>query len=110
MILPTAPSSFWSISTGPTFILLGWSQAAGEVVDTYNILYSFQVNNCPGAGGQDIMVPVSGSVRQYNLTRLQEDSVHAKHITARNGAGDSAPAQILVTTPTAGMQEVLLLL
>ena len=72
-------------------------------MDTYIIIYSFIVNECPGAGGNNIMVSVDGSLRQHNLTGLQENSVHGISITARNSTGDSAPSdQIQVTTPTAG--------
>ena len=96
------PSNFRSISTGSTSILLAWSQAPGEMVNTYNILYSFQVSNCPGAGGQNVSIIVSGSSRQHNLTGLQEDSLHAIRIIANDGTMDSAPAQIIVTTLIAG--------
>ena len=105
MILPSTPSSFQSSSIGPTFITLTWSQAPGEVVDNYDIIYSFAINNCP-VSGDNVAVSVSGSLRQHNLTGLQEDSVHTIRITARNGAGPSAPAQTTATTPIAGSGDV----
>ena len=100
--LASTPSKFSNASIGTTFIFMTWSQAPGEVVDTYEILYSFTINGCPGIGGQDIMHSVNGSLRQYNLTGLQEDSVHDIQIRARNGAGDSASAQLIIDTHTAG--------
>ena len=98
---PSTPSNFQSSSIGPTSITLTWSQAPGEVIDSYEIIYSFTVNNC-SLRGDNVMRSVSGSLRQHNLTGLQEDSEHTIRITARNGAGPSAPAQTTATTPIAG--------
>ncbi len=104
MNLPSTPTSFRSSSVDSRSITLTWSQAPGEVVDTYQIIYSFEINGCPGLGGDNIMEPpVNGSLREYNLTGLQEDSVHTILISARNGAGDSAIAQTMATTLTSGI-------
>ncbi len=104
MNLPSNPTSLTSSSTGPTSITLTWSQPPGEVVDTYQISYSFGINGCPGQGGDNIMIPpVSGSLREYTLTGVQEDSEYTIRISAGNGAGDSATAQTMATTLTAGI-------
>ena len=43
-------------------------------------------------------VSVNGSVRQYNLSGLEENSVYTITITARNGAGFSAHTEITGNT------------
>ena len=99
--LPSAPTNFQSSTVTATFIILTWSQPAGEVVDSYDISRSFITPSCPGQEGM-ASVSMNGSVRQYNLSGLQENSVYTITITARNGAGSSAPADIIRNTPIAG--------
>ena len=48
-------------------------------------------------------VSVSGLVRQYNLSGLQENSEYTITIMARNQAGSSTPVQMIRMTLGAGM-------
>ena len=99
--LPSAPTNFQSTTVAAIFIILTWSQPAVEVVDSYDIGYSYLTPSCPGEEGMNL-VSVNGSVRRYNLSRLQEESVYTITITARNGAGSSAQAEITRNTLVAG--------
>ena len=100
---PSAPTDFQSTALGSTFVMLTWTQAQ-EVVDSYYIQYSFCTNHCPLVGGQDIVILAGGTLREFNLTGLQEDSVYEIQIMARNAAGDNSSDVINITTSTAGKQ------
>ena len=101
MNLPSAPTNFQSTTVAAIFIILTWSQPAGEVVDYYVISYFYQTPSCPGEEGMSDVL-MNGSVRQYNLSGLQENSVYTINITARNGAGSSAHVKITRNTLVAG--------
>ena len=94
------PSSPVVMATSPqsTNISLTWSQSLGDMVDSYQISYSFTIRGCGEVGGDN----VSTSSREYTLTGLEENSDVTIYITAMNGAGSSPPANITVKTLTDG--------
>ena len=102
IFLSGPPSSPTMLTTYPKlFITLTWNQPPGDVVDSYNISYSFIIGGC-GVGGGNIMSTVNGSSREYTLTGLEENSDFTIFITAMNGAGSSPPANTTARTPIAG--------
>ena len=90
------PSSPTKITTSPqsTSITLTWSQSPGDVVDFYQISYSFTIRGCEEVEGDN----VSTSFREYTLTGLEENSDVTISITAMNGAGNSPPANTTAKT------------
>ena len=102
------PNSPVMLSTSPqsTSITLTWSQSPGDVVDSYQISYSFTIRGC-GMGGGHVST-VNGSSREYTLTGLEENSDFTINITAMNGAGSSPPARN--TTKTLETSEFYIIL
>ena len=97
------PSSPTILSTSPqsTSITLTWSQPSMDVVDSYQISYSFTIRGC-GTTMPTIVVSAAGSSREYFLTRLEENSDFTISITAMNGAGSSSPTITTTRTAIAG--------
>ena len=91
-ILTTSPQS--------TTITLTWSQTPGDVVDSYQISYSFTIRGC-GTPVNDV-ASAPGSSREYTLTGLEENSDFIISITAMNGAESSPPATTTARTAIAG--------
>ena len=102
MNLPSTPSNFKSPTVAATFIVLTWSQPKGEVVDSYNISYSYHPVRLPPRDVGNGSKSVNGSLRHYNLTDVFHESMYNISITARNEAGSSAPANITLFTPIGG--------
>ena len=88
----------------PTSIALTWSQAAGEVVDSFLISYSYTVRGCLGEDGASTQRVGDGTVRIFTLAGVQENSVFTISLQARNGKGGTSQpsASITVTTSEAG--------
>ena len=91
---PPSPPAMLSTSPQSTAITLTWSQPPGDMVDSYQILYSFTIRGCGEVGGDN----VSTSSREYTLTGLEENSDFTINITAMNGAGSSPPANTTART------------
>ena len=96
------PSSPTMLTTSPqsTSITLTWSQSLGDVVDSYQISYSFIIGGC-GVGGGHVST-VNGSSREYTFTGLEENSNYTINVTAMNGTGSSPPATTTARTAIAG--------
>ena len=91
------PSSPTILNTSmSTNITLTWSQSPRDVVDSYQISYSFTIRGC-GVGGGNVST-VTGTSREYTLTGLEENSDFTINIIAMNGAGSSPPATIITRT------------
>ena len=73
-----------AVSLSPTSITLTWSQPEGEVVDSYELSFSYQ-GPCSGINHTNTTT-VDGTTRQYTLTGLQEFSNYTVTITAVNTA------------------------
>ena len=97
---PPSSPIFLSTSSQSISITLTWSQSPGDVVDSYQISYSFTIRRC-GIQVNDIAL-TTGSSREYTLTELEENSDFTISITAMNGVGSSPPANTTARTAIAG--------
>ena len=91
---PSAPVNVMT-TAGTTSISITWQQAEGDVVDRYEIQYTYTVNAHPGScvlsDTEPITVTVNnGTARGYNLTPVEEDSVYTLSLTAINSAGSTS--------------------
>ena len=97
------PSSPTIVSTTPqsTSITITWTQPEGDVVNSYEITYSYQ-GACPD------VIPfesgsISGSLREFTAPDLHEFSNYTITIIASNGAGNSPPVTTTAETLPDGM-------
>ena len=82
-----------SPSQSPTSITLSWDQPAGDVVDRYDIVYTYQ-GECSDYTQPESMATVNdGTAREYTLQDLQEFSSYAIELFAVNKAGRSRVAR-----------------
>ena len=105
LVRPSSPTVMM-ISLQSTSINLTWSQPPEDVVDYYQILYSFTVRSCKNYYQRGPIIRVNSSSREYNLTGLAENSDIYVWIYARNTAGSIRSNQISARTPTAGILNV----
>ena len=93
-----SPTNLASPSQSPTSITLSWEQPAGDAVDSYDIVYTYQ-GGCSDYTQPENMATVNdGTAGQYTLQNLQEFSGYAISVAAVNGTGVSAPAVTVVAT------------
>ena len=85
-----------------TSITITWTQPEGDVVDSYEITYSYQ-GPCSNAVPPVAMSTNDGTVREYTGTGLEEFSDYLITITAVNRAGRSNAASTTTTTMSAGL-------
>ena len=85
----------------PTSITLTWTQPEGEVVDSYEVSFSYQ-GPCDGFEHTNTTT-VNGATRQYTLTGLQEFSNYTVTVVAVNGAGRSEESSESTVTLADGM-------
>ena len=92
------------MSTTPqsTSITITWTQPEGDVVDSYEITYTFQ-GPCPNAEAPVTMTTNDGTTREYTVTGLEEFSDFIITITAMNRAGRSNGASTTAMTLSAGV-------
>ena len=103
--LPSSPTNLSSPSQSPTSITLSWEQQAGDVVDRYDIVYTYQ------GGCSDYTQPENmhmatvndGTAREYTLQNLQEFSDYNITIAAVIDAGLSMQTKLTATTQSARM-------
>ena len=108
---PSTPTVTMTVSRSSTSLTLTWTQPEGEVVNSYEMVFSYQ-GPCDGFTHTNI-ITVNSTTRQYTLTGLQELSTYTVNITAANAGGISAVTSQSVTTRADGrsyMYSVLLLL
>ena len=96
---PVSPTNLAaSPSQSPTSITLSWEQPAGDIVDRYDIVYTYQ-EGCSDYTQPENMTTVNdGTAREYTLQNLQEFSNYAISVAAVNFAGSSPAATAMVTT------------
>ena len=100
--VPQSPANLASPSQSPTSITLSWEQPAGDVVDRYDIVYTYQ-GGCSDYTQPENMATVNdGTAREYTLQNLQEFSDYDISIVAVNATGASIRAVILGTTSKEG--------
>ena len=90
-----------AVSESPTSINLTWTQPEGEVVDSYEVSFSYQ-GPCSGFNHTNTTT-LDGTTRQYTLTGLQEFSNYAVTVVAVNDAGGSEESSENVVTMADGM-------
>ena len=88
------------ISESPTSINLTWTQPGDEVVDSYEVSFSYQ-GPCSGFNHTNTTT-VDGTTRQYTLTGLQEFSNYTVTVVAVNDAGGSEESSENVVTMADG--------
>ena len=99
---PTAPVNVASPSQSPTSITLSWEQAAGDFIDNYIIVYTYQ-GGCSNYTQPENMATVNdGTARAYTLQNLQEFSGYAITVQANNTGGMNSSNVITVTTLPSG--------
>ena len=98
--MPSTPIVAMAVSQYPTFITLNWTQPEGEIVNSYELVFSYQ-EPCDRFTHTST-ITVEGVTRQYTLTGLQEFSTYTINMTAVNGGGRSAVTSQSVTTIAAG--------
>ena len=100
--VPSTPTiSTFSFPT-PTSITLSWEQPAGDAVDRYDIVYTYQ-GGCSDYTQPENMATVNdGTAREYTLQNLQEFSDYTISVVAVNSAGSSPAATAMATTAPSG--------
>ena len=101
--VPSTPTILASPSQSPTSITLSWEQPAGDAVDRYDIVYTYQ-GGCSDYTQTDNMATVNnGTAREYTLQNLQEISDYTISVAAVNGGGSSPAATATVATTPSGI-------
>ena len=90
-----------AVSQSPTSIALAWTQPVGEVVESYEVSFSYQ-GPCSGFSHTNTTT-VADTTRQFTLTGLQEFSNYTVIVVAVNGAGRSGGSSVNVVTLPDGM-------
>ncbi len=85
-----------------TTINLRWAQH-GISVDRYTVSYNHTVRQCGGGPVSQSMNISAGSVRNFTLRDIQEDSDYTIALTAYRGSAQVASNQVQTRTNTAGM-------
>ena len=97
---PSSPTNLTSPSQSPTSITLSWEQPAGDVVDRFDIVYTYQ-GGCSDYTEPENMATVNDeTAREYTLQNLQEFSSYMISVVAVNATGASAPAVKVIATLT----------
>ena len=94
--------------TAVTSITLTWMQPGGPEVESYEINYSYILNECSGVRDPQVTVTLSNSsLRSYTIengpeTPVEEDSEYSISLIAINSVGRSPASDTRVTTDEAG--------
>ena len=97
---PSTPTVTMAVSQSPKSTTLTWTQPEGEIVNSFELFFSYQ-RPC-NRFTHSSTITVDGTTRQYTLTGLQEFSAYTINITAANVGGRSAVTSQSVTTRAAG--------
>ena len=89
-----------AVSESPTSINLNWTQLEGEIVDSFEVSFSYQ-GPCSGFTHTNTTI-VGGTTRQLILTGLQEFSNYTVTVVAVNVAGRSEENSVNVVTMADG--------
>ena len=107
------PGSFTATSTA-TSISLSWTQPPGDSIDSYEITYSYTINQCDGVEGAFPPITIlvsSGTQRSYEITNspstpVEEDSMYDIELVAISNGTKSIPSSTQTSTQPAGMVRV----
>ena len=105
---PSTPTVTLAVSQSSTSITLTWTQPEGEIVNSFELAFSYQ-GPCDRFT-QANTTTVNGTTRQYTLTGLQQFSTYTINITAANDGGRSAVTSQSVTTRVAGRLQFIIVL
>jgi hypothetical protein len=94
-----------------TSISLSWMQSPDDSVDSYEITYSYTINQCDGVEGAFPPITISisnGTQMSYIIangpsTPVEEDSMYTIRLTAISGGMSSDSASTQTITLTAGI-------
>ena len=89
------------VNSQSTSITLTWTQPEKEVVDSYEVSFSYQ-GPCSGFNHTNT-ITVNGTTRQHTLTGLQEFSNYSVTVTAINDGGSTPSSAQMITTLSSGM-------
>ena len=84
----------------PTSVALTWTPVTGEVVDSYEIMFSYQ-GPCSGITLTNTTT-VGAASRSHTQTGLQEFSNYIVNVTAVNSGGHGTQIR-MVTTMSSGI-------
>ena len=97
-----SPPTILNTSPQSTSITLTWSQPSGDVVDSYQISYSYTIRVCGNLVMNAANISVANSSRMYSLTGLEENSDYTIFLTAINVNGSSPTVNTAIRTTLAG--------
>ena len=92
----SAPTISMAVSESPTSINLNWTKLEGEIVDSFEVSFSYQ-GPCSGFTHTNTTT-VDGTTRQLILTGLEEFSNYTVTVVAVNDAGRSEENSVNVVT------------
>ena len=95
-----SPTNLASPSQSPTSITLSWEQPAGDVVDRYDIVYTYQGGCSDYTQPENMAIVNDGTAREYTLENLQEFSDYTICVAAVNASGASTPTVKVSATLT----------
>ena len=90
-----------------TTVTLSWEQPAGDAVDNYIIVYTYQGGCSAYTQPENMATAIDGTAREYTLQNLQEFSGYVITVTAVNTGGGSMSDMITATTMANGMHVVV---
>ena len=101
-VLPSSPT-IMSTTPQSTSIIITWTQPEGDVVDSYEITYTFQ-GPCPNAEAPVMTITIDdGTTREYTIVGLEEFSDYLISVAAVNRAGRSDAASTATRTLSTGV-------
>ena len=105
---PSSPTNLASPSQSPTSITLSWEQPAGDIVDRYDIVYTYLGGCSDYTQPENMTTVIDGTAREYTLQNLQEFSDYNITIAAVNYAGQSIQTKLTAPTQLAGRYSYML--
>ena len=97
--MPFRPLNF-EVRAEATTVELIWNRSSVDIVDNYVLSWTYL---SPCAPGSPKGVLLEGTANQYIAEGLEENSRYSFSLQARNSAGDSPEALLVVMTLTSGI-------
>ena len=96
LLAPSPPTITMANVLSPTSVALNWTQIFGEVVNHYEITFSYQ-GPCSGITLTNTTTTVGAASRSHTQTGLLEFSNYIVNVTAVNDGGRSSQTQMVMT-------------